>query len=149
MMPYFLKNDFATLCLDFAGYKQGCHSYVEALKDWIGLDVVSSYRDVCFISYFVILVAFWPLQNCDELSLQVLPLFFVSEGIGANRFTQAKLVQAGHKTYRRIFFCRITFYVSKSQLNGWQLPSLFMRSFRMNLIQFGDSVIRIRTFYLP
>jgi hypothetical protein len=34
-------------------------------------------------------------------------------------------------------------------LNGWQLPSLFMRSFRMNLIQFGDSVIRIRTFYLP
>ena len=34
------RSDFAILCRDFAGYKQGCHSYVEALKDWTGLDVV-------------------------------------------------------------------------------------------------------------
>lgn len=130
MMPYFLKNDFATLCLDFAGYKQGCHSYVEALKDWIGLDVVSSYRDVCFISYFVILVAFWPLQNCDELSLQVLPLFFVSEGIGAN--LRASRRQSSFRlAIRRIdvsFFVvsrftsqKVSWTVGSSQVSLWDL----------------------------
>ena len=58
------RSDFAILGLEFAGDNQGCHSYVEALKDWTGLDVVLG----CMLHLlFVILTAFWPLQNCGEL----------------------------------------------------------------------------------
>ena len=125
------------------------------LRHWkTGLDWMS-YWDVCFISYFVILTAFWPLQNCDELCHckcchRLFLMFFRiwRHWRQSESFTQAKLVQAGCKTdlfvvCSRFAFQKVSWTVGSSRISLSDLSVWIWFNLEIH------SLIRIRTFYLP